>query len=108
VEGGAGTVRDAFIEHNRREEPIWLGDMSFAGYVQALARGPRPLLSIEAAPDPSDARLELTATGRDVLAGRADAVRENGMDRWLGGVHLRGHDVRWRWDGAEVRECVSA
>jgi hypothetical protein len=108
VEGGAGTVRDAFAEHNRREEPIWLGDMSFIGYAQALARGPRPLLRIDPAPHPVDARLELTATGRDVLAGRVDRVRENGIDRWLGGVHLRGHEARWRWDGTEVRECVSA
>ena len=22
------------------------------------------------------------------------------IERWIGGVHLAGHDVRWRWDEA--------
>jgi hypothetical protein len=30
----------------------------------------------------------MTSDGADVLAGRADAVALNGIDRWLGGVHL--------------------
>jgi hypothetical protein len=25
-------------------------------------------------------------------------VRIHGIDRWLGGVHLHGHDAQWRWD----------
>jgi hypothetical protein len=33
-----------------------------------------------------------------VLAGQADRAR-GGIDRWLGGVHLRGDDAEWRWDG---------
>jgi hypothetical protein len=41
--------------------------------------------------------LKLTDVGRRVLAGRADHVTLNGVDRWIGGVHLRGHRVRWRW-----------
>ena len=28
----------------------------------------------------------------------ADAVRLRGIDTWLGGVHLRGREARWRWD----------
>jgi hypothetical protein len=42
--------------------------------------------------------LELTKVGRRVLAGRADHIALNGIDRWIGGVHLRGYRVRWRWD----------
>jgi len=33
-----------------------------------------------------------------VLAGKADHVALNGVDRWIGGVHLDGPDSRWRWD----------
>jgi hypothetical protein len=43
VDAGAATLRDAFVEHNRREDPIWLGDLSFAGYAEALASGAHPL-----------------------------------------------------------------
>jgi hypothetical protein len=25
-------------------------------------------------------------------------VALNAIDRWIGGVHLRGEDARWRWD----------
>jgi hypothetical protein len=38
-----------------------------------------------------------------VLAGEADHVRLNGIDRWLGGVHLEGDEAAWRWDAAAGR-----
>ena len=28
----------------------------------------------------------------------ADQVALNGIDRWIGGVHLRGRRMPWRWD----------
>ncbi len=31
------------------------------------------------------------------MRGEADHVRVNGIDRWLGGVHLCDNEV-WRWD----------
>jgi hypothetical protein len=36
------------------------------------------------------AAVHLTASGGEVLAGRADHVRLNGVDRWIGGTHLTG------------------
>jgi hypothetical protein len=60
-----------------------------------------PLLAVEPAGRPVDrhARLRLTDAGARVLAGDADHVTLNGVDRWLGGVYVRGDaDVRWRWD----------
>jgi hypothetical protein len=42
--------------------------------------------------------LSLTAAGRDVLSGKADQIALNGIDRWIGGVHLKGKAVPWRWD----------
>lgn len=50
-----------------------------------------PLLS-------NDSGYALTAAGRDVLAAREDHVYLNGINRWLGGVHLQGAEARWRWD----------
>jgi hypothetical protein len=32
------------------------------------------------------------------LAGEADHLALNGVDRWIGGVHLAGPDSPWRWD----------
>ncbi|MGA2346526.1 MAG: hypothetical protein ABSF93_11000, partial [Candidatus Sulfotelmatobacter sp.] len=51
--------------------------------------------------------LELTPMGLRVLAGKADHVALNGVDRWIGGVHLEGRHVGWRWDG-KARSIVAA
>jgi hypothetical protein len=45
----------------------------------------------------------LTDEGRDVLAGRVDAVRLRGIDEWLGGAHLVGAEAAWRWDAERGR-----
>jgi len=45
-----------------------------------------------------DRELQLTDIGNKILSGQADAVRLYGIDRWLGGVHLRGSHAAWRWD----------
>ena len=54
-------------------------------------------------------RLRLTAAGARVLRGEADHVALNGVDRWVGGVHLHGPEARWRWDeGTESVTRVTA
>jgi hypothetical protein len=43
------------------------------------------------------AKLKLTDLGRRVLAGKDDHIVRNGIDRWIGGVHLKGKRIAWRW-----------
>lgn len=45
----------------------------------------------------------LTEAGGRVLAGEADHAALNGVDRWIGGVHLLGMPA-WRWD--EGKEAI--
>ena len=65
-----------------------------------MAAGPHPLLRL----DPPGRLVErttgvrLTDTGARVLAGQADQIALNGIDRWIGGAHLQGHNLPWRWD----------
>jgi len=40
--------------------------------------------------------VRLTAFGQSVLSGKANNVHENGIDDWIGGVHLRNHSVTFR------------
>ncbi|HEX5727022.1 MAG TPA: DUF1835 domain-containing protein [Longimicrobiaceae bacterium] len=95
--------------HHGMEEPVWLGDSTFACYLEGLSGGEQPLVLFDdgspvEAPRNGDGqafyarRVTLTEAGRAVEAGWADRVRLNGIDRWLGGVHLRGRDLPWRWD----------
>jgi hypothetical protein len=65
-----------------------------------MALAPVPLLEAEPADRPIDGltALRLAGAGARVLAGDADHVTLNGIDRWTGGVHLSGRHARWRWD----------
>jgi hypothetical protein len=76
------------------EEKVFMGDSSFFRLLEELCEARHPLLAI------ADDHIEITETGRKVLEGRADHVRLNGIDRWLGGVHLKDDGGVWRWDGA--------
>lgn len=113
VATGPRSLRDAFVSaHHEREERIFLGDWVFAQYLERLSRSREPLLrrvdggaiAARQAPEEGDrfweGRIAITDAGRDVLAGRRDWIAMNGIDRWLGGVHLDGDRARWRWDAA--------
>jgi hypothetical protein len=93
----AGT---AFVRAAARETRPYLGDTWAFEALQRMARAPVPLLETDPADRPvdRDTRLRLTGTGARVLAGDEDHVRLNGIDRYVGGVHLYGRDVPWRWD----------
>ena len=85
-----------------------MGDTTFWNRIVGLSRGPAPLVTLDVGPQSDDRVLpdgvvEMTDAGRNVLAGRADWIRLDGYDRWLGGVHLTaplGGDVAWRYDPA--------
>lgn len=78
-----------------------MGDATFWTRLERLASGERPLIRISGRPTNGrlpDGEIVLTDDGRRVLAGEADWVALNGIDVWLGGVHLVGREVEWRWD----------
>lgn len=80
-----------FREVNRREKVFWMTDLIFYAALKRLTAGPSPLLTTEP-------MFEVTGSGRAVLAGDADSIGLNGIDRRLGGVHLHGSESAWRWD----------
>jgi Domain of unknown function (DUF1835) len=109
VAEGASTAAEAFIASSRRESRPFLGDSWCFRRVAALAHAQNPLLWL-GEPDLArrprvqrTTRLGLTTMGRSVLDGQADHVALNGIDRWIGGVHLTGHQVAWRWDEGTER-----
>jgi hypothetical protein len=99
---------DLFVRTQAAEPRPFMGDTTFFGMARHLASTRVPLVNIEEpvgveprAPDLGRARISLTDAGRDVAAGRQDAVVLNGIDAWRGGVHLHGLDrTPWRWDPA--------
>ena len=94
------------------EEAIFMGDLGWWFHIRTLITGPCPLLRVVGdAPtdfndpdwwrdDESAPTLAVTDDGRQVLEGKADRIALNGLDRWLGGVHLVAGGPMWRWDEA--------
>jgi hypothetical protein len=104
---GAGTAGEVFARVGAREARPYLGDLFCYRIVAELAGARTPLLAAEPPTGAVGAatRVRLTAAGRRVLGGDADHVAVNGVDRWVGGVHLAGPDSPWRWD--EGTESIS-
>jgi hypothetical protein len=117
VESGNGKLLDIFKAVQEMEKYPFMGDTSLWARIEELAGQTNPLLKL-AGPgrilenlqmDPENYTpltrkqlqqwdMSLTDTGRSVLAGEQDHIQLNGIDRWLGGVHLQGYEAQWRWD----------
>ena len=120
VAGGASTAGAVFDRVAARELRPFLGDTWCFDRIARLIAADVPLLQVSSV-EPTGRRavaveartgVRVTPTGRLVLKGRDDHLALNGVDRWIGGVHLSGDTVPWRWDeGTEtvifLREPVS-
>jgi hypothetical protein len=103
VRDGAPTAGAAFVQIRAREARPFLADRFCYRIIARLANARTPLLEVEAPRVEASTKLRLTAVGERVLEGADDQVRLNGIDRWIGGVHLAGDEARWRWnEGTEA------
>jgi len=110
VATGATDAGTAFVQASARETRPFMGDTTHFGQMDRLAEGPHPLLLLDPPGPPVERTtgVHLTDSGVRVLAGQADQIALNGIDRWIGGVHQRGHHVLWRWDdGTEAIVHIS-
>lgn len=96
---GTATAAQMFRRVMDKERRPFLGDASFFNCLWDLAVCEAPLLAIgDRQRPPGDRTVRLTAMGERVLAGQEDHVRLNGIDRWIGGVHLTAGSPPWRYD----------
>ncbi len=103
---GQGSTRflDLFPRFVSAEPEYGLGDAQFWNALQQLQRGASPLLVAEGTRETmTESVFAITDAGRSVLSGAADRVTLNGIDEWLGGVHLQGNANIWRWDDQNRR-----
>ena len=109
IAAGLSAMKDLFRASQEREEAEFAGDASFAIWVQRLSDVPHPLVLFDDSttihaprhPDFDPAfwkrSVKLTDAGQAVLQDEDDHIRLNGIDWWLGGVHLR-PEILWRWN----------
>jgi hypothetical protein len=97
-------LRVAFPRMHEFEHAFYITDGSLMDTVSTLASAPAAVISVESQQPPRLSGIaSLTRHGESVLAGAADRVRQWGLDRWLGGVHLEGAGEMWRWDPEATR-----
>lgn len=103
---GAALFRDL---QNRTEPLPFLGDLLFWRILSDLAAAGRPAIAwTDAAAPWPQRRLELTDTGRALLAGRLDWQDCAPPPRWVGGVQLLPDAGRvWRWDPVRGRPVLA-
>lgn len=96
-----------FFAVQQMENPLFMGDLSFFGILHEMASVRHPLIEIDdGSQNDSEENqskiarslIRITETGLRVIENQLDHVRVNGIDRWLGGVHLTGPSTTWRWD----------
>ena len=112
LESGASSPGELFRTCQQREERIFMGDLIFFAFMRRLASARAPLIRLIGThpEDESFARsqAEITPRGSAVLHDAADHISLNGIDRWLGGVHLYSppggpQNAVWRWNSQERR-----
>jgi len=113
VPAGYSKFRALFPAFSRRESTYGFGDAQVYLAMETMMAARKPLL-VQNGPRWSKdsaqmllASFELTDDGRAVLAGEEDFVVTNGIDTWLGGIHLSGHEAAWRWDEDSEQLMVS-
>lgn len=99
------------LAHHGHETWPWLGDWSFAWYIERLRTAKHPLVHVTDAalfseskstpptPEYWTREVALTPFGHAVINGAANAIIENGIDRWIGGTHLT-TESHWCRDGS--------
>jgi len=105
VAKGKNKLFDIFIYASLKEErPFW-GDTTLWECLHKLSKAKHPLLKVTGGDlplwdPPKDLRkwrVYITDTGKEVLSGKKDFVKINGIDKWLGGTHINKNNI-YRWD----------
>ncbi|MDR6883418.1 DUF1835 domain-containing protein [Bacillus sp. 3255] len=109
LEHGERSVLSLFQHISAKCGEYGLGDLQFWSLLEHLRTCKHPLIAITGGDclpkynDPlpegfSEWRVSWTEMGKLVFTGSEDQVLRNGIDDWIGGVHLRGSSSVWRWD----------
>jgi hypothetical protein len=106
IQSGPQTFGNLFRSFGAAEPVYGLGDSQFWLTLRRMTDTRQPLLGLNNGNNGErlgeavipNATFEITDVGQQVLKAEADFVELNGIDLWLGGVHLTGNKPTWRWD----------
>ncbi|HEY6047098.1 MAG TPA: DUF1835 domain-containing protein [Pyrinomonadaceae bacterium] len=99
---GPREFKSLFFAFLQREPIYGFGDTQILLHLKRLANARPALLTMSKgnSDEPGETSFEIPEQGKRVLSGEDDCVLLDGIDLWLGGVHLRGETSAWRWEDA--------
>jgi hypothetical protein len=107
VQSGEKDFKSLFHAFQKREPVYGFGDAQILLQLKRLATAASSVLTMPNAgvdlagsSSLAETSFEITEQGKRILNGEEDFVVLNGIDLWLGGVHLQGATSGWRWDDA--------
>jgi hypothetical protein len=111
VSAGHNDFVSLFGQFGRAEPVYGLGDLQLWDALKRmsevrqplLAHGGRDMAQGERSRDFTKSVFEVTDAGHAVRSGENDFVEMNGIDFWLGGVHLLDERDIWRWNEQEQK-----
>jgi hypothetical protein len=109
VADGRHEFKSLFPEFGKREPVYGFGDAQVFVEMKRLVNAAKALLTMGNGTSAMDAAqitktsFQVTEHGQEVLHGEEDFVHANGIDLWLGGVHLEGDEAAWRWDESKSK-----
>jgi hypothetical protein len=103
IAGGQSDFRDLFPSFSARNSGYGMGDADFAWALSRLEHLGEPLVRSSRTEAFLDRSYEITEAGERVRQGDADNIALNGIDLWLGGIHLQSGGRVVRWDGASLK-----
>ena len=114
IADGRKQFSDLFSRFWVEEKTYGLGDAQVWSILVSISKVRQPLFTMSnlstsefTAESAKQTSLELTESGYAVLATESDFISLNGIDQWLGGVHLFGNQRIWRWHN-DARRLVLA
>lgn len=107
IHSGLNEFIDLFSRFGDAESVYGLGDFQLWVTLRQMTDTNEPMITIRngnhfgqelKSEQIRNSAFEITKAGEAVLKAEADFVELNGIDLWLGGVHLSGKTALWRWD----------
>jgi hypothetical protein len=96
IEEGAADFEALFNRFSRAQQKFGFADTEILRHLRSLASRRVPLANVMEAKYVPRIALTITDHGQALLR-EGDDIAINGIDTWLGGVHLTTENV-WRWD----------
>ena len=103
IEAGISNAGEVFNACQQLEARRFMGDTVFYSLLNEMLCSTTPLLERDSAalpgtPAGADLPLHTSEAGKAVLRGECSWLASHPIDRWIGGVHLRGENI-WSWNG---------